>query len=104
MDRADAARDAACCRPSPRYTAVLATLAARRREKLRMLREVYLPKAQQARDTVEFAYRRGGVSLLDFLDAQRTYRETALEQLRALGRTSRGGSAGGRVGASVTEK
>jgi cobalt-zinc-cadmium efflux system outer membrane protein len=34
---------------------------------------------------VEFAYRRGGVSLLDFLDAQRTYRETSLEQLRALG-------------------
>jgi len=29
--------------------------------------------------------RRGGVSLLDFLDAQRTYRETALEHLRALG-------------------
>jgi cobalt-zinc-cadmium efflux system outer membrane protein len=37
------------------------------------------------RDTVEFAYRRGGVSLLDFLDAQRTYRETSLEHLRALG-------------------
>jgi cobalt-zinc-cadmium efflux system outer membrane protein len=34
---------------------------------------------------VEFAYRRGGVSLLDFLDAQRTFRETALEQVRALG-------------------
>jgi outer membrane protein TolC len=34
---------------------------------------------------VEFAYRRGGVSLLDFLDAQRTHRETSLEHLRALG-------------------
>ena len=42
-------------------------------------------KAQRVRDTVEFAYRRGGVSLLDFLDAQRTYRETSLEHLRALG-------------------
>ncbi len=49
------------------------------------LRDSYLPKAQQARQTVEFAYRRGGVSLLDFLDAQRTYREIALEHLRALG-------------------
>ena len=49
------------------------------------LRDVYLPKVTQARQTVEFAYRRGGVSLLDFLDAQRTYRETALEHLRALG-------------------
>jgi len=44
-----------------------------------------VPKAKEARDTVEFAYRRGGVSLLDFLDAQRTYRETAFEYLRALG-------------------
>ncbi len=44
-----------------------------------------MPKATQARDTVEFAYRRGGVSLLDYIDAQRTYRETALEYVRALG-------------------
>jgi cobalt-zinc-cadmium efflux system outer membrane protein len=50
-----------------------------------LLRDTYMPKAQQARQTVEFAYRRGGVSLLDFLDAQRTYRETALEYIRALG-------------------
>ncbi len=47
--------------------------------------DVYLPKAQRARDTVEFAYRRGGASLLDFLDAQRTYRETTLDHLRTLG-------------------
>ena len=49
------------------------------------MRDIYLPKAQKARDTVEFAYRRGGASLIDFLDAQRTYRETSLEYLRALG-------------------
>jgi cobalt-zinc-cadmium efflux system outer membrane protein len=49
------------------------------------LQDIYLPKATQARDTVEFAYRRGGVSLLDFLDAQRSYRETALAHLKALG-------------------
>jgi cobalt-zinc-cadmium efflux system outer membrane protein len=55
------------------------------RERVISLRDIYLPKATQARQTVEFAYRRGGVSLLDFLDAQRTYRETALEHLRALG-------------------
>jgi cobalt-zinc-cadmium efflux system outer membrane protein len=58
---------------------------ATQREKLLLLRDTYLPKAQRVRDTVEFAYRRGGVSLLDFLDAQRTYRETSLEHLRALG-------------------
>ena len=55
------------------------------RDKVVLLRETYLPKAQRVRDTVEFAYRRGGVSLLDFLDAQRTYRETALEHIRTLG-------------------
>jgi cobalt-zinc-cadmium efflux system outer membrane protein len=55
------------------------------RERVVALRDTYLPKAQQARTTVEFAYRRGGTSLLDFLDAQRTYRETALEHLRAMG-------------------
>ncbi len=55
------------------------------RERVVALRDTYLPKAQQARTTVEFAYRRGGASLLDFLDSQRTYRETALEHLRAVG-------------------
>ena len=54
-------------------------------DKLKLLNEVYLPKAQRARDTVEFAYRRGGVSLLDFLDAERAYRDTTLEHVRALG-------------------
>ena len=49
------------------------------------LRDTYLPKATQARDTVDYAYRRGGASLLDFLDAQRSYRETALAHLQALG-------------------
>ncbi len=53
-------------------------------EKLTVLRDTYLPKAKQARDTVEYAYRRGGVSLLDYLDAQRTYRDTAAEYLRLL--------------------
>ena len=55
------------------------------RERVLSLRDVYLPKATQARDTVEYAYRRGGQSLLDFLDAQRSYRETALAHLQALG-------------------
>jgi len=54
------------------------------RDKARQLIEVYLPRAAKARDTVDFAYRRGGLSVLDLLDAQRTYRETALEQVRAL--------------------
>jgi len=55
------------------------------RMRVLMLRDTYLPKAQEARDIVEYAYRRGGQSLLDFLDAQRSYRETALAHLQALG-------------------
>ena len=54
------------------------------REKVRQLSELYLPRAARVRDTVDYAYRRGGLSVLDLLDAQRTYRETALEQIRAL--------------------
>jgi outer membrane protein, heavy metal efflux system len=55
------------------------------RQKVTTLRDSYLPKAQKAREIVEFAYRRGGTSLLDFLDAERTFRETSLEYLRSLG-------------------
>jgi outer membrane protein, heavy metal efflux system len=55
------------------------------RQKVTLLSGSYVPKAQQARQTVEFAYRRGGASLLDFLDAQRSYRETSLEYVRSLG-------------------
>src|SRR5271163_226821 len=55
----------------------------------------YLKQAQDSRDISEYAYKRGGASLLDFLDAERSYRSvqlayrqdlasymTALEQLR----------------------
>ena len=55
------------------------------RDRVISLRDTYLPKAGSARNTVEYAYRRGGASLLDFLDAQRTYRETAVQHLQALG-------------------
>ena len=55
------------------------------RDRVQTLREVYLPKARRTREVVEYAYRRGGQSLLDFLDAQRSYRETALAHLQAMG-------------------
>jgi cobalt-zinc-cadmium efflux system outer membrane protein len=38
----------------------------------------YLDDAQKDRDIAEYAYRRGGVALLDFLDAERTYRAIEL--------------------------
>ena len=82
--RADAAQQAVAIQALAEVDTVLSSLRSER-DKVRALRDIYLPKARQARDTVDFAYRRGGVNLLDFLDAQRTYRETALEYVRALG-------------------
>ena len=41
-------------------------------------RSGYLDVAQKNRDISEYAYRRGAASLLDFLDAERSYRATQL--------------------------
>ncbi len=45
----------------------------------------YLKQAQDSRDISEYAYRRGAASLLDFLDAERSYRATQLAYRQALG-------------------
>jgi outer membrane protein, heavy metal efflux system len=82
--RANATREAVAIQALADVDAALSTLRSEA-EKVKVLTDTYLPKALQTRDTVEYAYRRGGISLLDFLDAQRSYRETALEYLRALG-------------------
>ncbi len=82
--RVDAVRDAVVVRALSEVDTALAAVQTER-GKVDALRDTYLPKAKQARDTVEFAYRRGGVSLLDYLDAQRTYRETNLQYVQALG-------------------
>jgi len=84
IERVDALREAARAQIVAEVDTALSALTVQR-DRVALLRSTYLPKAERARDTVEFAYRRGGLSLLDFLDAQRTYRETALEHLRALG-------------------
>jgi cobalt-zinc-cadmium efflux system outer membrane protein len=44
----------------------------------------YLKQAQDSRDISEYAYRRGASSLLDFLDAERSYRATQLAYRQAL--------------------
>jgi cobalt-zinc-cadmium efflux system outer membrane protein len=49
-----------------------------------LYRSGYLDVAQKDRDISEYAYRRGGVSLLDFLDAERSYRATQLAYRQAL--------------------
>jgi outer membrane protein, heavy metal efflux system len=44
----------------------------------------YLKQAQDSRDISEYAYHRGAVSLLDYLDAERSYRATQLAYRQAL--------------------
>ena len=49
-----------------------------------LYRSGYLDEAQQSRDISEYAYRHGAASLLDFLDAERSYRATQLGYRQAL--------------------
>ena len=49
-----------------------------------LYRSGYLDQAQQSRDISEYAYRHGAASLLDFLDAERSYRATQLSYRQAL--------------------
>jgi outer membrane protein, heavy metal efflux system len=84
LQRTDALREAAALQVLADVDTAVAVVRVQQ-DRVRLLRDTYVPKARFARDTVEYAYRRGGLSLLDYLDAQRTYRETAVEHLRALG-------------------
>jgi cobalt-zinc-cadmium efflux system outer membrane protein len=49
-----------------------------------LYRSGYLDVAQKDRDISEYAYRRGAASLLNFLDAERSYRATQLAYRQAL--------------------
>jgi cobalt-zinc-cadmium efflux system outer membrane protein len=51
---------------------------------VQLYRSGYLDVAQKDRDIAEYAYQRGAVSLLDFLDAERNYRATQLAYRQAL--------------------
>lgn len=53
-------------------------------EVARLYESGYLKQAQDSRDISEYAYRRGAASLLDFLDAERSYRATELAYRQAL--------------------
>jgi outer membrane protein, heavy metal efflux system len=52
---------------------------------LRPYKELYLGEASQVRETVAFAYQHGAASLLDFLDAQKEYRDTELNYVNLVG-------------------
>jgi cobalt-zinc-cadmium efflux system outer membrane protein len=48
------------------------------RDRLHMYEQTYLGFAKESLDIEEFSFHKGGASILDFLDAQRTYRATQL--------------------------
>ncbi len=52
---------------------------------LRPYKLKYLDQAAKVRDTIEFAYQRGGASLLDFLGAENEYRSIRLNYLNLVG-------------------
>lgn len=52
---------------------------------LRPYKSKYLPMAAKIRDVVSYAYERGAATLLDFLDAQKSYRDTELNYLNLVG-------------------
>jgi cobalt-zinc-cadmium efflux system outer membrane protein len=52
---------------------------------LRPYKELYLGEAAEVRETVAFAYQHGAASLLDFLDAQKQYRDTELNYVNLVG-------------------
>ena len=49
-----------------------------------LYRDKYLAIAKKDRDITDYAYHRGGLALLDFLDAERSYRATQLAYRQAL--------------------
>jgi cobalt-zinc-cadmium efflux system outer membrane protein len=52
---------------------------------LRPYKSTYLKEAEEIRATISFAYEHGAATLLDFLDAQREYRDTELSYLNLVG-------------------
>jgi cobalt-zinc-cadmium efflux system outer membrane protein len=51
---------------------------------VQLYRSGYLDQAKESRDISDYAYKRGAASLLDFLDAERSYRATQLAYRQAL--------------------
>ena len=51
---------------------------------IQLYRGGYVDQARQSRDISEYAYQKGAASLLDFLDAERTYRANQLAYRQAL--------------------
>jgi cobalt-zinc-cadmium efflux system outer membrane protein len=84
IDRTDKLRTAAEAQILSDVDSAFATVASTV-ELLKPYRETYLKQATEVREIVTFSYQRGGASLLDFLDAQKEYRDTQLNYLNLIG-------------------
>ncbi|HUB77324.1 MAG TPA: TolC family protein [Bryobacteraceae bacterium] len=62
------------------YYTVVSTL-----DLLKPYRDRYLRLAEETRNKVAFSYQNGGASLLDYLDAEKSYRDTRLAYLNLVG-------------------
>ena len=54
------------------------------RERVEYIQREYLTNARESRDIVEASYRLGAADLIDFLDAQRAFRDTLRTYNRVL--------------------
>ncbi|HTF69667.1 MAG TPA: TolC family protein [Edaphobacter sp.] len=84
IDRADKSRMAAEAQVLSDVDTAYATLNSTV-ELLLPYKQEYIPQATEVRDIVSFSYQRGGASLLDFLDAQKSYRDTQLNFVNLIG-------------------
>jgi cobalt-zinc-cadmium efflux system outer membrane protein len=55
------------------------------RSLLRPYRQKYLDESKEIRDLISFSFSQGGASLLEFLDAQKSYRDTQLSYRNLVG-------------------
>lgn len=84
MNRNESLRDAAELTALHDVDSAYATLQGTL-ELLRPYKAKYLKEADDVRSTVSFAFQHGAASLLDFLDAQKSYRDTQLSYLNLVG-------------------
>ncbi|HKE29221.1 MAG TPA: TolC family protein [Bryobacteraceae bacterium] len=76
----DAARAQVFSDVDSAYVTLLSTL-----NLLKPYRDKYLKLAADTRNRMSFSYRNGGASLLDYLDAEKSYRDTRLAYLNLIG-------------------
>jgi cobalt-zinc-cadmium efflux system outer membrane protein len=84
IDRADKSRMAAEAQVLSDVDTAHATVASTI-ELLKPYKQEYIPQASEVREIVTFSYQRGGASLIDFLDAQKEYRDIQLNYVNLIG-------------------